>query len=101
LRGGTRARPAFIAPRNLMEFQMFNQVRNVSRKYGPQLVAVSAVLSATAANAALDAGAAAMFTDAAVSFALVLAAGYILMTAVTGGWITFDMVKKGAKKAAK
>lgn len=54
----------------------------------------------TSAMAALPAEATALFTSVASDGALVIGAAFVAATALTGGWIVFDMVKKGAKKSA-
>jgi hypothetical protein len=90
--------------KGFLMFHRFNSAKEAVRRHaqrvsvGTGLVLASGVASA---QASLPAGAADLFTDAAAVFALVIAAAYVLMIAVKGGWITFDMVKKGASKAAK
>lgn len=75
-------------------------VRNAQRISAGALALVAAG-SSMAQTVTLPSGATDMFTNTAAVFALILAAAYVLMLAITGGWITFDMVRKGAKKAAK
>lgn len=55
----------------------------------------------TNAMAALPTGATDLFTSVATDGGLVIAAAFTAAVVLTGGWIVFDMVKKGAKKAAK
>lgn len=85
-------------------FRSFNGAREVmARGYAKAGAALAGLILSTMAQAevTMPAGATQLFTDTALLFALVLAAAYVLMLAITGGWITFDIVKKGAKKAAK
>lgn len=89
-------------------FKRFNSAaqaayRGTQRHVAKLAVGTGLTLAAGLASAqvTLPSGASDLFTDAAAIFALVLAAAYVLMLAVQGGWITFDMVKKGARRAAK
>ncbi len=68
-----------------------------------RLAAVGTALSGLAGSsfAALPAGATDLFTAVATDGALVIAAAFVAAVAITGGWIVFDMVKRGARKAAK
>lgn len=59
-----------------------------------------ALVAPILAQAAVPTGAEAVFTTLATDAATVLGYAFVAMTAVTGGWIVFSMVKRGAKKAA-
>lgn len=63
---------------------------------------VAAVLSVVgaAAHAAVPAGAEAVFTTLATDSGVILGYAFVAMTAITGGWIVFKMVKRGANKAS-
>jgi hypothetical protein len=65
--------------------------------------AVGGALSGLAGStlAALPSVATELFTSVATDGALVIAAAFTAAVAITGGWIVFDMVKRGARKAAK
>lgn len=71
------------------------------RKSLPVAAALSPLALVTSAQAALPAGADTLFTETATNFGLVLALAFTAMVVITGGWIVFDMVRKGGKKAAK
>lgn len=64
------------------------------------LVAGGAIAVGSAVQAAVPAGAEAVFTTLATDTATILGYAFVAMTAITGGWIVFSMVKRGAKKAA-
>jgi hypothetical protein len=85
-------------------FHRFNSAKEAVRRNSQRIGVGAVALLASglaSAQATLPAGAATLFTDTAAVFVLLIAAAYVLMLAITGGWITFDMVRKGAKKAAK
>jgi ABC-type antimicrobial peptide transport system permease subunit len=52
------------------------------------------------AMAAVPTGAEAVFTSLATDSATVLGYAFTAMAAITGGWIVFRIVKKGAHKVA-
>jgi len=64
-------------------------------------LAVSTALmgGVVAAQAAVPAGAEAIFTGAATDFATVIGYGFTAMAAIVGGMIVFNLVKKVAKKS--
>lgn len=66
------------------------------RKYVPALVLG---LVGSVAQAAVPEAAAGVFTTLAADAATVLGYAFTAMIAVTGGWIVFGMVKKGAKRS--
>lgn len=66
----------------------------------PRVLAVAGLSTIGAAHAALPEGATTAFTSVAADAALVLAAAYVGMLAIRGGWIVFGMVKRGLSKAA-
>jgi len=65
------------------------------------LALVVAVAAPVVSFAAVPAGAEAVFTGLATDSATVLGYAFTGMAAITGGWIVFDIVKRGARKAAK
>lgn len=64
-------------------------------------LATSLATIGQSAQAALPAGATELFTSVSTDGALIITAAFTAAVVLTGGWIVFDMVKKGAKKAAK
>lgn len=54
---------------------------------------------AGAANAAVPAGAEAVFTGLATDFAVIAGYGFTAMAAITGGLLVFGLVKKVARKS--
>jgi hypothetical protein len=70
--------------------------RNQKMKYG---VVSALTMGGAAANAALPEGATTAFTSLAADAALVIAAAYVAMLAIRGGWLVFDLVKRGLSKS--
>ncbi len=64
-----------------------------------KLALIGLSLVACASQAAVPAGAEAIFTGAATDFATILGYGFTAMAAVLGGWIVFRQVKKVANKS--
>lgn len=64
-------------------------------------VAAPLALGVSMAQAAVPAGAEALFTTLATDTGTILGYSFTAMVVIVGGWIVFDMVKRGAKKAAK
>jgi len=65
------------------------------------LAVIVAVAAPAVSFAAVPAGAEAVFTGLATDSATVLGYAFVAMAAITGGWIVFDIVKRGARKSAK
>lgn len=68
------------------------------RKLGAGLALLGGSIGS--AFAAVPTGAEAVFTTLAADAATVLGYSFVAMTAITGGWIVFSMVKRGAKRSA-
>jgi hypothetical protein len=74
----------------------FEMVKGLKQSAALTLAAVGGV-----AQAAVPAGAEAIFTTAATDFATVIGYGFVAMAAVVGGMIVFNIVRSVAKKSTK
>lgn len=72
----------------------------IKRNTGRALALVSLAGVGVAANAAVPAGAEAIFTTLATDFGTIAGYGFTLMAAVVGGLIVMKLVKKIANKSA-
>lgn len=72
-------------------------VRN--RNFSLSVLALSALSAAGAANAAVPAGAEAVFTGLATDFGTIAGYGFTALAVITGGLVVFKLVKKVVGKA--